>query len=109
MPNSFLRFLNFAHAVKDATPQWPVLDAVEERLLLRFAGTWFKRGPISIIDAMKLLNDVSVGTAHTKVNSLIKKGILKVEQDEKDKRIKRLAPTQLTIDYFTKLDDYMIS
>lgn len=104
MPNSFLRFLNFAHAVKETTPEWPALDPTEERLLFRFAGTWFNKGPITIADAVELIHECSPGTAHTKITSLIKKGVLEAKLDDKDRRVKKLVPTKLTLDYFNKLD-----
>lgn len=109
MPNTFLRFLNLSQAIKETTPEWPALDAVEERLIMRLSAAWFMTGPMTIAAATKLLDNTSPGTAHTKINNLIKKGLIETFTDENDKRIKKITPTQLTINYFNKLDSYLSS
>jgi DNA-binding MarR family transcriptional regulator len=98
----YLKFLQLVHAVRQL-PDFPVLDPVEERLLNLFATAWQTEQKITVLQAMGMSSDVSSTTAHRRLKSLRQKGVLTLEPDPVDNRIKYVMPTAMTHQYFTQL------
>ena len=98
----YLRFLNLINAIRKI-PTFPSLDPVEERLLNQLAATWHAGKKISVLEAMGLSTEISATTAHRRLKTLIKKGMISLDVDQTDSRIKYVVPTALTTDYFTSI------
>ena len=106
-PNSqhsevYLRFLKLVQVVR-SLPEFPDLDPVEERLLNLFATVWHSDRKITVLQAMGLSDDVSSTTAHRRLKSLRKKGVITLLSDETDNRIKYVMPTPMATQYFSQL------
>ena len=99
---TYLKFLNLAQAAR-ALPDFPSLDPVEERLLNLFASTWHTDNKITVLKAMSLSTDVSPTTAHRRLKSMRKKGVIALVSDDLDNRIKYVVPTLLAQHYFAQL------
>jgi hypothetical protein len=99
---TYLRFLNLVHSIRQL-PSFPVMDAVEERMLNLFASTWHAGEPITVLQAMGMLTEISSTTAHRRLKTLRKKGLIALNTDEVDNRIKYVVPTDLTNKYFAQL------
>ncbi len=99
---TYLRFLNLVKAVH-TLPDFPKLDPVEERLLHLFATVWHTEQKITVLQAMAIYGDVSSTTAHRRLKSLRKKGVITLVSDEVDTRIKYVMPTPVANQYFAKL------
>lgn len=84
-------------------PDFPVLDPVEERLLNLFATVWHNGNQITVLQAMGMSTDVSSTTAHRRLKSLRKKGVIILVADEADNRIKYVQPTEVAQQYFSQL------
>jgi DNA-binding MarR family transcriptional regulator len=101
---SYLKFLNLLEAVK-GLPTFPAIDAVEERLLNTFAVLWQAGAPVSVLQAMEMLDKTSPATVHRRLKTLRKKGFIALEMDKTDNRVKFIVSTPLTNQYFAKLED----
>jgi len=101
---SYLKLLNLLEAVK-GLPSFPALDAVEERLLNTFASLWQVGAPVTVLQAMEMLENISPATVHRRLKTLRKKGFIALEMDETDNRVKFIVSTPLTRRYFAKLED----
>ncbi len=99
---TYLRFLNLVMAVQ-TLPDFPKLDPVEERLLHLFGTVWHAEQKITVLQAMAIYDDVSTTTAHRRLKSLRKKGIIALVPDAVDTRIKYVMPTPLASRYFAQL------
>ena len=53
---------------------------------------------------MSVMSDMSSTTAHQSLKELRKKGMITLVVDEEDNRIKYAAPTDLSEEYFDKLE-----
>ncbi len=102
----YLRFLDLVQGVR-ALPDFPVLDPVEERLLNLFATAWHSGKQITVLQAMGMSTDVSSTTAHRRLKSLRKKGMIALMPDEADNRIKYVQPTPTAQQYFSQLGECM--
>jgi len=100
--STYLRFLNLVQAIR-TLPDFPELDPVEERLLNLFAAVWHSGKQITVLQAMGMSNDVSSTTAHRRLKSLRKKGVITLVADEADNRIKYVQPTPIANQYFSQL------
>ena len=98
----YFKFLQLVQAVRQL-PDFPALDPVEERLLNLFAIVWQSDQKITVLQAMSLSNDVSSTTAHRRLKSLRQKGVLTLELDKVDNRIKYVMPTPVAQKYFAQL------
>ena len=98
----YLKFLQLVQAVRQL-PDFPALDPVEERLLNLFATVWQTEQKITVLQAMGMSSDVSSTTAHRRLKSLRQKGVLTLEPDLVDNRIKYVMPTPMTHQYFAQL------
>ena len=84
-------------------PGFPDLDPVEERLLNLFATVWHANNKITVLQAMGMSTDVSATTAHRRLKSLRKKGVITLIPDAVDNRIKYVMPTSMANQYFAQL------
>ena len=98
----YLRFLNLTRAIREL-PDFPDLDPVEERLLTMLAGVWHLEKKISVLEAMSLTHEISATTAHRRLKTLRKKGMIELDTDQSDSRVKYVVPTALAKQYFTTL------
>lgn len=102
----FLRFLNLVRAI-EGVHGLPQLDATEEKLLQRLAVSWGRDKPVTVLETMGMEADVSATTIHRRLKSLSKKGVIRLEMDEADNRVKYVVPTTLANEYFAKLSACM--
>ncbi len=79
------------------------MDAVEERLLNLFAAAWYDERKITVVEAMGMATDISATTAHRRLKTLRKKGLIELVMDEDDNRIKYVLPTEVSYKYFAQL------
>lgn len=98
----YLRFLKLVQIVR-SLPEFPLLDPVEERLLNLFATVWHGNRKITVLQAMSLSAEMSSTTAHRRLKSMRKKGVIALQSDEADNRVKYVVPTPITHQYFSKL------
>ena len=99
---TYLRFLNLIQAIREL-PSFPNVDPVEERLLNALASIWHKGQRITVLEAMSLPVEVSATTLHRRLKSLRSKGMLALQTDDVDTRIKYVVPTERTEQYFSVL------
>ena len=103
MSGVYGKFFNLVKALTEATPEWPKLDAVEERFLYTLSGEWYTGNQVTVLDAASIMEGVSESTAHRRLATLVKKGVIKFTSCKTDRRIKIVLPTDLTIYYFSQL------
>jgi hypothetical protein len=99
---TYLKFLNLLQSVR-ALPDFPVMDAVEERMINLFAASWHRKQQVTVLQAMDMEHGISASTAHRRLKALRKKGLIALEIDPIDNRIKYVVPTDLVIKYFGHL------
>jgi DNA-binding MarR family transcriptional regulator len=83
------------------------LDPVDERVLNSFAVVWVTGRYLNASEAATIVADVAPRTVQRRVVSLVAKGLLRVENDEKDNRVKYLFATDKTAQYFDELNKCM--
>ena len=86
----------------------PAIDPIEERLLYELALCWLRKRPVTVLNAMHLNFGVSPATVHRRLKTLRKKGLIRLEVQEDDSRIKHIQPTAVTRSYFERLDHCML-
>ncbi len=96
---TYLRFLNLASAIRGL----PKLDAVEQRVLDGLAATWATGTKVTVLEAMETSGGISPTTVHRRLKSLRAQGLIALEEDERDSRVKYVVATALAKDYFAKL------
>ena len=101
---NYLKFLNLVQAIRKL-PSFPEMDAVEERLLNMLAVSWHVGKKITVLEAMAMLTDISATTAHRRLKTLRKKGMIALIADEADNRIKYVTSTPTAMKYFAKLSE----
>lgn len=99
---TYVKFFNLVRAIRQKD-QLFALDPVEERLLNSFAVVWGAGRLLSASEAAVIVEDVAPRTVQRRVVSLLNKGLLRVETDENDNRIKYFFATDRTSQYFEKL------
>lgn len=101
---TYIKFLNLAHAIREL-PSFPSLDAVEEQLLNAFAAAWYKGHTVRVLEAMEMFPNISGSTVHRRLDTLRKKGMITLDADAENQRVKFIAPTPLAEKYFAKLGE----
>lgn len=100
--DTYLRFLNLMQAVR-SLPVFPAIDALEERLLNVLAASWAQNKQITVLTATAMLDDTSATTLHRRLKSMRAKGLIDLQVDTVDYRVKYVVPTALTQRYFSEL------
>ena len=98
----YIKFLHLTKAVNDL-PQFPSLDPMEERLLHYFATAWHSGKKLTVLETMHESSDISPSTVHRRLKTLRKKGLIGLDVDQIDNRIKYIVHTDLTDSYFAYL------
>ena len=101
---TYMRFLNLVQAVKEKSA-FPDIDPVEERVLNILAARWHTGIKVTVLETIAMLGEFSATTLHRRLKSLRKKGMIGVDYDDEDARIKYVVPTKITRDYFSQLGD----
>ena len=99
---AYVKFLHLTQAVNDL-PQFPSLDPMEERLLNYFASAWYLGKKMTVLQVMHTYAEISPSTVHRRLKTLRKKGLIDLDLDPIDNRIKYIVDTELTSHYFTHL------
>ena len=102
----YTKYLNLVRTIK-ALPTFPDLDAVEARMLNTFAANWHEDKQITVLEAMVMLPEISTTTAHRRLKMLRKKGMIDLNLDSHDNRVKYVVPTKTTHQYFAQLGQCM--
>jgi hypothetical protein len=102
----YTKYLNLVQAVR-SLPSFPQLDAVESRMLNVFAAAWHEGKTITVLEAMVMLPEISTTTAHRRLKMLRKKGMIDLDLDGQDNRVKYVVPTKATHQYFAQLGQCM--
>jgi DNA-binding MarR family transcriptional regulator len=97
-----LNFLRISGDVRKSAA-FPQLDLPEERLLDLLATYWSSGKKITVLKAMQMSSDASSTTVHRRLKTLRLKGMLELDLDEDDNRVKYIMPTQLALDYLSQL------
>ena len=75
---AYARFLNLAGAIEKLSE--PItLNPAEERMLQCLAVAWSEADKITVLEAMGLKHGLSQSTAHRRLTSLRKKGLLALQ------------------------------
>jgi DNA-binding MarR family transcriptional regulator len=98
----YIQFLSVAltHAKEAPISQ---LDADEIALLQAIALKDFAGEPAKVMDAMKFDSLGSPATLHRRLSKLRTLGVIEVEADSHDSRIKYLRVSELVQDYFARM------
>jgi hypothetical protein len=102
LSQTYLKFFNLVQAVRQKDGLF-ALDPVDERLLSSFAVVWGTGERLTASDAAQIVPDVAPRTVQRRVAALIDKGLLRVESDTKDSRIKYFFATDKTNEYFAEI------
>jgi DNA-binding MarR family transcriptional regulator len=102
LSQTYLKFFNLVQAIRQKDRLF-ALDPVEERLLSSFAAVWATGRYLTASEAATIVADVAPRTVQRRVVSLVDKGLLRVESDEEDNRIKYFFATDMTNEYFEEL------
>ena len=102
----YLRFLNLARALEEM-PKFPALDAVESGLLNACSIAWYQDRKLATMEVLEAMPEISQRTKHSRLRILIDKGMIKIESDEYDARVKYIVPTALALKYYETLGKYL--
>jgi hypothetical protein len=102
LSQTYLKFFNLVKAIRQKDSLF-ALDPVDERLLSSFAAVWGAGQHLTASDAAHIVADVAPRTVQRRVAALLEKGLLRVESDENDNRIKYLHATDKTNRYFEEI------
>ena len=104
--SAYLRFLQLARVVQ-ALPDGLEMDANEKALLQAVVLRWYENEPMTVREAIGLVDLGSPATLHKRITRLREKDMLSNLNLEGDRRAKFLIPTQRTLDYFSHLGQSM--
>lgn len=102
---AYLRFLNLVSAIRRIHP---VLDPMEERLLNMVSAAWNAGQQVTVMEAMSNMSDASPATVHRRLKTLRSKGMLDLQVDDGDNRVKYIIPTPKALAYFDSLSQCML-
>lgn len=106
--NLYVKFLNLVDAI-DSNQAFPALDATEEKLLQQLAVAWGAGKRVSVLETMNMDANVSSTTIHRRLKSLSQKGVINLEMDAQDNRVKYVLPTKLANEYFDRLSKCLLA
>ena len=104
-------YLNFLRISGDLrkSPAYPQLDLPEERLLDLLAMFWSSGKKITVLKAMQMSSDASSTTVHRRLKTLRLKGMLELQMDDDDNRVKYINSTQLSREYLSHLGKSVVA
>ena len=104
-PSNILFFYSFVTASRNTKglAYLSKLDPVDERILMELAMSWKDDIPITVLQTMHSCSFISTTTAHRRLTTLRTSGMIKLELDANDNRVKFVVPTEKTIQYFDHL------
>ena len=102
----YFKFLNLVAAAR-RLPGVPEIDAVEDRILAFLARSWHAGDRISVVEAMNGMPEISPSTVQRRLKALRVKGLLRMDSDPQDSRLKYVQPTPLSMRYFAALGQCM--
>jgi DNA-binding MarR family transcriptional regulator len=102
----YFKFLNLVAAAR-RLPGVPEIDTVEDRILAFLARSWYAGDRISVVEAMNGVPEISPSTVQRRLKALRVKGLLRMESDAQDSRLKYVQPTPLSMRYFASLGQCM--
>ena len=79
------------------------LDATSERMIYKLASQWAVKQPVTVLQAMVILPEISTTTSHRRLKLLRKDGWIELSPDDTDNRIKYVGPTPKAKTYFARL------
>ena len=106
--NTYTRFLQLAEENRKQGES-PALDAVEERLLSRLAALWFAGERVPVLRAMSMFDDVSGTTVHRRLKALRRKGMIALQPDETDERIRYIVATDTAHRHFEQMGRCLVA
>ncbi|OIR10805.1 hypothetical protein GALL_75760 [mine drainage metagenome] len=101
---TYIKFINLVQAIREL-PTFPSLDGIEQQLLNAFVVIWNQKESVRVVEAMQMFPDISSSTVHRRLVTLRKKGLISLESDEENQRIKYIVPTPLAYKYFAMLGE----
>lgn len=104
---AYMRFLQLAAAI-DGLPELDGFGANERALFEAIALAWAQQKPLSVRQAIALEALGSPATLHKRINRLRQLGLVSDSSEPKDRRTKRLIPTDLGLAYAEKLGQAMV-
>jgi DNA-binding MarR family transcriptional regulator len=99
---NYIKYLHLTKAVNEL-PKSPLLDPLEERLLNYVASAWYTGKKLTVLETIRASPDASPSTVHRRLKTLRKKGLIDLDVDQIDNRIKYIVHTNLTNLYFSHL------
>lgn len=105
-PNAYIRFVNLMRAIA-VLPAGITLDAQEERLLQELAVRWDLGECVPVHEAIALLPDGSASTARRRIKTLVAKGLIALQDDARDGRVRCVVATRAGSDYIARLGKLM--
>ncbi len=100
---SYLKFLRLVNAVRQL-PSYPAMDGTEIQLLNILAQEWHAGKKVGVVQTMGMLPDVSPSSVHRRLKTLRAKGLIALEVDKIDGRIKYVVGTKLSTKHLAKMD-----
>ena len=100
------RYANLVACLRqlELAPGSPKLEVEEQVIFNELAVLWSKEDPVTVLQAMRLPVGMSPTTIHRKLKGLRKKGVIRLEEQEADNRVKHVVPTDLGRGYLVKLN-----
>jgi hypothetical protein len=102
LSQTYIKFVHLVQAVRQKDRLF-TLDPVDERLLSSFATVWGAGRNLTASEASLIVDDVAPRSVQRRMAALIGKGMLRVESDANDNRIKFVFATDKTNEYFAVL------
>lgn len=105
---AYVRFLNLVDAIM-GEPDVPQLNASERVLLDFLARRWAAHQPITVLETMACgAEGMSRSTVHRRLKSLSRLGMVALQSDERDNRVKFVVPTAKSLAYLDRLGDCLV-
>lgn len=101
---TYIKFINLVQAIREL-PTFPPLDGIEQQLLNAFVVLWNQKESVRVLEAMQMFPDISSSTVHRRLVTLRKKGMISLETDEENQRVKYIVPTPLAHKFFAKMGE----
>ena len=105
---TYVRLFNMLRAIREMSP-FCELTADEERLLDELLVRWHGSKRITVSDIMRDIAHVPQTTTYRRLIALRDKGLVDLQVDEDDRRVKFVLPTSVAERYKTLVSDTLKS